>query len=62
MGVLARSFRVRGSISSYNNELGLPLTVIGEQSPGRSVLGWLRVIGNGIRLLLVMAFVLKSMI
>ncbi len=52
VGVLARSFRVRGSISSYNNELGLPLTVIGEQSPGRSVLGWLRVIGNGIRLLL----------
>lgn len=50
VGVLARSFRVRGAASSYNNELGLPLTIIGEESPGRSVIGWLRVLGKGIGL------------
>lgn len=52
VGVLARSFRVRGSVFSYNNELGLPLTIIGEKSPGRSIIGWLMVIGNGIGLIL----------
>lgn len=38
--VLASRFRVRGSIKNYNNELGLPLTIIGSLSAGRSLSGW----------------------
>ncbi len=42
--VLGEKYRVRTTIDNYNNELGLPLTILGEKSPGRSVLGWLRVL------------------
>ena len=52
VGVLARSFRVRGATESYNNEIGLPLTIIGERSPGRSVIGWCGVLLRGIGLVL----------
>lgn len=38
--VLKDKLRVRTSIKNYNNEIGLPLTVIGQESPGRSFLGW----------------------
>jgi UDP-N-acetylmuramyl pentapeptide synthase len=40
---LQGSFRVRAPKKNYNNEIGLPLAVFGEASPGRSVLGWLAV-------------------
>ena len=38
--VLNNHFRVRRNIKNYNNELGLPLTVLGLQSGGRSPLRW----------------------
>jgi len=38
--VLASKFQVRQNIKNYNNEIGLPLTIIGAESPGRSLLGW----------------------
>lgn len=41
--VLGVRFRVRQNTKNYNNELGLPLTVLGAESPGRSLLGWARV-------------------
>ncbi len=41
--VLAERFRVRGSPKNYNNELGLPLAVIGTASGGRSPARWLAV-------------------
>ncbi|MEK7167603.1 MAG: Mur ligase family protein, partial [Patescibacteria group bacterium] len=41
--VLSSKFNVRRNIKNYNNEIGLPLTIIGAGSPGRSVLGWLGV-------------------
>ena len=45
--VLSSKFNVRSNHKNYNNEIGLPLTIIGfEQSPGRSVLGWLLVFGR----------------
>ncbi len=44
VSILESSFRVRGSIDSYNNKFGLPLTVIGEKSPGRSMVGWIKVL------------------
>ncbi|MEK7213252.1 MAG: UDP-N-acetylmuramoyl-tripeptide--D-alanyl-D-alanine ligase, partial [Patescibacteria group bacterium] len=52
--VLSSKFNVRSNHKNYNNEIGLPLTIIGfEQSPGRSVLGWLLVFGRALHLLLV---------
>lgn len=38
--VLKDKLRVRTSIKNYNNEIGVPLTIIGQESPGRNVLGW----------------------
>lgn len=41
--VLATKYRVRQPAENYNNEFGVPLTIIGAKSPGRSVSGWLGV-------------------
>mgnify|MGYP006284580459 CR=1 FL=1 len=38
--VLNSKFKVRRSRKNYNNELGVPLTIIGAGAPGRSVFGW----------------------
>ncbi|MEI6835888.1 MAG: Mur ligase family protein [Candidatus Falkowbacteria bacterium] len=38
--VLENRFRVRASFKNYNNELGLPLTIIGYESAGKSLSGW----------------------
>jgi UDP-N-acetylmuramoyl-tripeptide--D-alanyl-D-alanine ligase len=38
--VLESKFRVRATKGNYNNELGLPLTILGEESQGRSIFGW----------------------
>ncbi len=48
--VLEGRFRVRSPEENYNNEIGLPLAVLGEHSPGRSVIGWLRVLCRAARL------------
>jgi len=42
--VLAKKYRVRGNIKNYNNEIGLPLTILGLESPGRSLIGWFKVV------------------
>lgn len=41
--VLASRFRVRRSEKNYNNEIGLPLTIIGVESGKNSFWGWLKV-------------------
>lgn len=41
--VLSSKFRVRRNEKNYNNEIGLPLTIIGAKSGGRSLLGWIKV-------------------
>ncbi|MDD3711261.1 MAG: Mur ligase family protein [Patescibacteria group bacterium] len=41
--ILAHKFRVRASIKNYNNEFGLPLSIIGLESPGKNLWGWLKV-------------------
>ena len=41
--VLSSKFNVRRNIKNYNNEIGLPLTIIGASSGGRSIWGWLGV-------------------
>lgn len=43
--------RVRQSPATYNNELGVPLAVIGAVSPGRNMAGWLAVFGKALWLL-----------
>ncbi len=42
--VLAAKFSVRASSGNYNNEIGVPLTILGEDSPGKSVIGWWRLL------------------
>lgn len=52
--VLKSKFNVRKSFKNYNNEIGIPLAIIGvEKSPNSSIFGWLMVIFKGIQLLLV---------
>ncbi len=42
--VLQSKYNVRRSPKNYNNEIGVPLTIIGvEKNPRRSILGWLGV-------------------
>lgn len=47
--VLSSHFTVGGVSGGYNNELGVPLAVIGAAAPGRNPLAWLRVILLGLR-------------
>ncbi len=49
--VLGGRFRVRSPEQNYNNEFGVPLTIVGCTSPGRSVFGWLKVFAKAQRLL-----------
>lgn len=48
--VLAQKYHVRGNIKNYNNEIGLPLSILGLESPGRSISGWLKVLWSAWRL------------
>jgi UDP-N-acetylmuramoyl-tripeptide--D-alanyl-D-alanine ligase len=41
--VLSTKFRVRSNQKNYNNEVGIPLTIIGAESGGKSFLKWLGV-------------------
>jgi len=40
--VLGSKFSVRSNIKNYNNEFGLPLTILGLSSPGKSLWGWFK--------------------
>lgn len=48
--VLETKYRVRVSPANYNTEFGVPLTIIDEVSPGKSALGWLKVLMKARRL------------
>jgi len=50
--VLAGKFRLRASQGSYNNELGVPLTIIGAEAQGKNIFGWLGVFWKAKKLLL----------
>ncbi|MFA6486035.1 MAG: UDP-N-acetylmuramoyl-tripeptide--D-alanyl-D-alanine ligase [Candidatus Magasanikbacteria bacterium] len=50
--VLSARFNVRSNVKNYNNEIGVPLTIIGfEATPGKSLIGWVRVFGRALDLL-----------
>jgi UDP-N-acetylmuramoyl-tripeptide--D-alanyl-D-alanine ligase len=51
--VLSHKYRARRSIKNYNNELGVPLTIIGAEAPGHSVFGWLTVFFKALSLIVV---------
>jgi len=51
--VLKSKFQVRTNIKNYNNEIGLPLTIIGQETGGSSIMKWMEVIINSIKLLLI---------
>ena len=42
--ILSEKFRVGSVLENYNNEFGVPLAILGEKSPGKSALGWLRIL------------------
>jgi len=48
--VLSSRLSARTSVKNYNNEIGVPLTIIGVDSPGSSVLGWLKVFVKALKL------------
>lgn len=50
--VLKDKFKVRSSQKNYNNEIGLPLTILGCNSPGRNLLGWLQVSWRALELII----------
>lgn len=49
--VLRSCFFIRSASKNYNNEIGVPLTIIGVDSPGRSVKGWRQTFAHAKRLL-----------
>ncbi len=51
--VLKSKYIVRRNIKNYNNEIGLPLTIIGVDSPGKSFFGWVMVFLKAVKLLIV---------
>lgn len=50
--VLSSKFNTRKNIKNYNNELGVPLTIIGRESAGKSPFKWLGIIFFAIKLIL----------
>lgn len=50
--VLSPKFNVRKSEKNYNNEIGLPLTVIGDRAQGKNIFGWIAVFFKALKLIL----------
>lgn len=46
--VLKGKYRVRTNVKNYNNELGVPITIIGGESGGRSFLKWGKLLWKGL--------------
>jgi hypothetical protein len=50
--VVSQTFKARKSEKNFNNEFGVPFTVLGVDSPGRSPVKWLGVILKAVSLVL----------
>lgn len=49
--VLGSKFNVRSNKKNYNNEIGMPLTIIGvEKTPGKDIFGWFKVFAKAFAL------------
>lgn len=42
--ILSAKYSCVTSMENYNNELGLPLSILGEKSPGKNVFGWMKIL------------------
>jgi len=51
--VLKTRYRIRRNIKNYNNEIGLPLTIIGEETGGSNPFAWIRILWRAAILLIV---------
>ncbi|MBS4014452.1 MAG: UDP-N-acetylmuramoyl-tripeptide--D-alanyl-D-alanine ligase, partial [Bacteroidetes bacterium] len=49
--VLKNKLYVRSSFKNYNNEFGVPLTIINAKTQGKNIFGWLAVILKGLALI-----------
>ncbi|MDD2807110.1 MAG: UDP-N-acetylmuramoyl-tripeptide--D-alanyl-D-alanine ligase [Patescibacteria group bacterium] len=49
--VLSSVYQTRTNYKNYNNEIGIPLTIIGSESGGHSLVGWLKVFFKAVGLL-----------
>jgi len=49
--VLSKKFSVRRNVKNYNNEIGVPLTILGQDSGGRSLFNWIAVFLGGLKLI-----------
>lgn len=50
--VLRNQRNVRCSQENYNNEIGVPLTILGCETGGKSLIKWLKVFGHGLKLII----------
>ncbi len=50
--VLSSKFKVRRNLKNYNNEIGVPLAIIGGESGGRSLFKWLSVFLKGTEIII----------
>ena len=48
--ILKNKYRVRATYKNYNNEIGLPLTIIGSKSPGKNIFSWAKIFLNSLKL------------
>lgn len=48
--LLSKKFKIRKTIGNYNNEIGVPLTIIGEKSAGKNIFGWIKILLKGLSL------------
>lgn len=51
--LLNKKFKTRTNIKNYNNEIGLPLTIIGQASPGRNIYKWFKLLIKSLFLILI---------
>ncbi|MEA3272228.1 MAG: Mur ligase family protein [Patescibacteria group bacterium] len=50
--VLSSKYRVRKSKGNYNNEIGVPLTILGRKTAGKNIFAWLGIFLHALNLLL----------
>ncbi|MBN2854096.1 hypothetical protein JXK06_01005 [Patescibacteria group bacterium] len=50
--VLSKKFKVRATYKNYNNEIGLPLTIIGAKSPGKNIFSWFLVFFKALKIII----------
>src|SRR5437870_1184574 len=50
--VVTSKFKARTNIKNYNNEFGLPFTIIGRDSPRKNIFKWLALFSKAFGLLL----------